>query len=149
MGNIYRYMGSIYCDLEQFEQAMDFLKKANDYYLENDDYKLILTNYVNIAYVYGAIGEKEKSINILDTLLLQKDIEFPINIKIPIMINLFQQYTDAEKKRRIAYDAFELVKDKYKGYTRVKPEAYLLSTKRYSAPNNTAPVIPAYIKRID
>lgn len=107
-GNVNRRLGILLSELEENEEALDYLLKANEFYKKLDRQDLIITNMVNISVVHTFLGNKSEAIKILENVLQKEETYLDTNILATIYTNLNNAEKDIEKKNDYAKKAYTL-----------------------------------------
>lgn len=108
-GNCYRYLGILFAELSQYEQALAYFDKADACYRETKAQQALTTNATNRAVLLYYMGLRDSSIALFQELLEDSLIQQRPQTVISIYINLsLATLSDAERR---AYEdsAFHLI----------------------------------------
>lgn len=101
-GNCYRYLGILFAELSQYDQAIGYFDKADQCYKLVDDKSALVSNASNRAVLLYYMGKEDSSIQLFQKLLKDSIIQNRPGSLISIYINLTLACTSEEE--RSAYE---------------------------------------------
>ncbi|MBO8432990.1 MAG: tetratricopeptide repeat protein [Bacteroidetes bacterium] len=150
MGHCYRYLGILFGDLAQFDQAIGYFDKADECYAQISNKEALATNATNRAVLLYYMGEGDSSVQLFKRLLQDTLLRQRPQTMISLYINL-SLATVSEQQRRVYEDSAFMLIERYPDVAGPEYRCALLVNiaNRYHTSGNTDSAILFYKRALE